>query len=115
MKTTLQKSRTPSLMTSPLAAMRGGILQRKCACGGHTCGSECEQCRQGRLQPERRTLQTNLGSRNVEFMGSSGGSTLNWHGPGALILHFHLDLEIPQKTTATLGTEQHWIGASEGS
>jgi uncharacterized protein DUF4157 len=40
------------------------------------------------------------GSRNVEFMGDSGGSRLNWHGPDPLILHFHLDLEIPQKKPA---------------
>ncbi|HRA69172.1 MAG TPA: hypothetical protein PL187_24305, partial [Caldilinea sp.] len=40
------------------------------------------------------------GSRNVEFVGSSGGGKLNWHGPAPLILHFHLDLEIPQKKPA---------------
>ncbi|MBI1743125.1 DUF4157 domain-containing protein [Candidatus Acetothermia bacterium] len=35
-------------------------------------------------------------SRNVEFIGHSEGGKLNWHGPDPLILHFHLDLEIPQ-------------------
>ncbi len=42
------------------------------------------------------------GTRNVEFTGGidkSGG--LNWHGPAPLILHFHLDLEIPRKPPAS--------------
>lgn len=43
------------------------------------------------------------GTRNVEFMGGSGGGNLNWHGPDPLILHFHLDLEIPQKPSAPAG------------
>jgi hypothetical protein len=38
------------------------------------------------------------GTRNVVFVGDSKGN-LNWHGP--LILHFHLDLDIPQKPPAT--------------
>ncbi len=46
-------------------------------------------------------VNRSTGSRNVEFMGSSGGGNLNWHGPDPLILHFHLDLEIPQKGPAT--------------
>jgi hypothetical protein len=40
-------------------------------------------------------------TRNVFFMGevdTRGG--LNWHGPEGLKLHFHLDLEIPQKVAA---------------
>ncbi len=41
------------------------------------------------------------GSRNVEFTGSVDSSgNLNWHGPDPLILHFHLDLEIPQGALA---------------
>jgi len=43
------------------------------------------------------------GMRNIEFMGASGGGQLNWHGPTPLILHFHLDLEIPQKPSAPSG------------
>lgn len=39
------------------------------------------------------------GSRNVEFIGESSGN-LNWHGPDPLILHFHLDLEIPKGVQA---------------
>jgi len=39
------------------------------------------------------------GSRNVVFMGESSGN-LNWHGPDPLILHFHLDLEIPKGVQA---------------
>lgn len=38
------------------------------------------------------------GTRNVVFVGDSKGN-LNWHGP--LILHFHLDLDIPQKPAAS--------------
>lgn len=37
------------------------------------------------------------GTRNVVFVGDSKGN-LNWHGP--LILHFHLDLDLPQKPPA---------------
>jgi hypothetical protein len=44
------------------------------------------------------------GMRNVEFIGSSSATDLNWHGPAPLILHFHLDLEIPQKPVAPQGT-----------
>ena len=40
------------------------------------------------------------GSRNVVFIGDSSGN-LNWHGPAPLILHFHLDVEIPKGATAT--------------
>ena len=43
------------------------------------------------------------GTRNVEFIGTSGGGQLNWHGPDPLILHFHLDLEIPQKPPVSPG------------
>jgi Domain of unknown function (DUF4157) len=46
-------------------------------------------------------VNQSTGSRNVEFMGESGGGKLNWHGPDPLILHFHLDLEIPQKKPTT--------------
>ena len=42
------------------------------------------------------------GARNVEFMGDSSGN-LNWHGPDPLILHFHLDLEIPKGAKAPAG------------
>jgi hypothetical protein len=37
------------------------------------------------------------------FMGTSGGGQLNWHGPDPLILHFHLDMEIPQKPSVPSG------------
>jgi len=46
------------------------------------------------------------GTRNVEFIGDSSATSLNWHGPAPLILHFHLDLEIPQKPGATPPTPQ---------
>jgi hypothetical protein len=39
------------------------------------------------------------GTRNVGFWGVSDPKGLNWHGP--LILHFHLDLEIPKKPAPT--------------
>jgi hypothetical protein len=45
-------------------------------------------------------VNTATGSRNVEFMGDSSGN-LNWHGPDPLILHFHLDLEIPKGVKAS--------------
>ena len=38
------------------------------------------------------------GMRNVGFMGDSNDPRLNWHGP--LVLHMHLDLEIPKATPA---------------
>ncbi|MGH3693060.1 MAG: hypothetical protein ACRDRX_03505 [Pseudonocardiaceae bacterium] len=44
-------------------------------------------------------VNKSTGSRNVEFMGASSGN-LNWHGPDPLILHFHLDLEIPKGAKA---------------
>ena len=34
------------------------------------------------------------------LIGDSSGN-LNWHGPAPLILHFHLDVEIPKGATAT--------------
>jgi len=45
------------------------------------------------------------GERNVGFMADSTSPNLNWHGP--LVLHMHLDLEIPKApppTPATPGT-----------
>jgi hypothetical protein len=41
------------------------------------------------------------GSLNVVFIGTSSIDKLNWHGPSPLVLHFHLDLEIPQKKPTT--------------
>ncbi|HXI22762.1 MAG TPA: hypothetical protein VNG71_02725, partial [Pyrinomonadaceae bacterium] len=35
------------------------------------------------------------GTRNVGFMGNLMGGNLNWHGPAPMVLHFHLDIEIP--------------------
>jgi hypothetical protein len=46
-----------------------------------------------------RAVNAATGSRNVVFMGDSSGN-LNWHGPDPLILHFHLDLEIPKGVKA---------------
>jgi hypothetical protein len=46
------------------------------------------------------------GTRNVEFVGDSSATSLNWHGPAPLILHFHLDLEIAQKPAPTPPTPQ---------
>ena len=46
------------------------------------------------------------GTRNVEFVGDSSATSLNWHGPAPLILHVHLDLEIPQKPALTPPTPQ---------
>ncbi len=42
------------------------------------------------------------GSQNVIFQGVSSGDRLNWHGPAGLILHFHLDLEIPKKSAPSV-------------
>jgi Domain of unknown function (DUF4157) len=43
-------------------------------------------------------VNTATGNKNVGFMGDLDKSrNLNWHGPSGLKLHFHLDLEIPQK------------------
>lgn len=43
-------------------------------------------------------VNTATGNKNVGFMGGLDRSrSLNWHGPSGLKLHFHLDLEIPQK------------------
>lgn len=46
------------------------------------------------------------GTRNVEFMGASSATSINWHGPAPLILHFHLDIEVPQKPNPTPPTTQ---------
>jgi len=43
------------------------------------------------------------GAHNVVFMGQSGGGKINWHGPDPLILHFHLDIEIPRKPATPAG------------
>ncbi len=40
------------------------------------------------------------GIRNIGFIGAPFKGDINWHGPDPLILHFHLDLEIPQKQPA---------------
>ncbi len=36
---------TPKAATLKPAPVRSGVLQRKCACGQHTGGGECEECR----------------------------------------------------------------------
>jgi hypothetical protein len=49
------RTASPANSGMDFAAPHGGILQRKCACGGSiTAGGECEQCRKQRLQ--RRAL-----------------------------------------------------------
>lgn len=35
------------------------------------------------------------GTRNVVFVGNAPGGGLNWHGPAPMVLHFHLDIELP--------------------
>ncbi|MDQ6648315.1 MAG: hypothetical protein M3Y93_14005, partial [Pseudomonadota bacterium] len=51
-------------------------------------------------------VNATTGTRNVEFMGGSSATSINWHGPAPLILHFHLDLEIPQKPNPNPPTTQ---------
>lgn len=48
-----QKASTP-----PLGSVRGEILQRQCACGQHTGGGECTECRQKREGTLQRTAVT---------------------------------------------------------
>lgn len=35
------------------------------------------------------------GTRNVTYMGNNPKGTLNWHGPAPMVLHFHLDIQLP--------------------
>jgi hypothetical protein len=42
--------------THSRTALKGGLLRRKCACGRHTGGGECEEC-----QKKKRTLQRRRG------------------------------------------------------
>jgi hypothetical protein len=35
---------------------------------------------------------------NVIYMGNNPGGTLNWHGPSPMVLHFHLDIQLPPPT-----------------
>ena len=35
------------------------------------------------------------GTANVVYMGNNPGGTLNWHGPAPMVLHFHLDIQLP--------------------
>jgi hypothetical protein len=63
------------------------------------------------------------GSQNVIFTGNSiftGDSRkdrLNWHGPAPMLLHFHLDLEIAQKTAPATNVDPapsvHKAGSGE--
>src|SRR6266567_5351997 len=39
----------------PSSPVAGGILQRKCACGQHTHGGECEGCKKERMSLQRRS------------------------------------------------------------
>jgi len=43
-------------VTRSVPASRGGLLQRKCACGQHAGGGECEECRKKRRTLQRRSL-----------------------------------------------------------
>jgi hypothetical protein len=40
-------------------------------------------------------INHSTGNRNVTFVGNLMGGALNWHGPAPMVLHFHLDIEIP--------------------
>src|SRR5713226_8961133 len=45
MNTQLQTQVKPRTTPQPVSAhLPSGMLQRKCACGNHTMGGECEQC-----------------------------------------------------------------------
>jgi hypothetical protein len=35
------------------------------------------------------------GKSNVVYMGNNPGGKLNWHGPAPMVLHFHLDIQLP--------------------
>ncbi|HTG33552.1 MAG TPA: hypothetical protein VLB76_11555 [Thermoanaerobaculia bacterium] len=45
----------PSKIDAPI---RSGILQRKCACGQHAGGSECEECKKKQKMQRRRSQGT---------------------------------------------------------
>jgi len=70
-------------MAATFAPVSGGLLQRKCACGG-TVGptGECEECRKKRLQRERehpklRTQNDVRGRSITPHVGRSTGQSLN--------------------------------------
>lgn len=45
------------------------------------------------------------GTANVVYMGNNPGGKLNWHGPAPMVLHFHLDIELPAPNPAGASTE----------
>jgi len=46
-------------------------------------------------------VNAHTGSRNVIPIANTDKGELVWHGPDPLILHFHLDIQIPQGAQAT--------------
>ncbi len=63
MNTRLQQiTLKPALSLTPV---QPALLQRKCACGNHTSGSECEQCSKNRLALKRTTRNTGLEIRDA--------------------------------------------------
>ena len=55
MNTQLHQMKSP-LMPSQTAA--SGLLQRKCACGTHTMGGECEECKSNKVLLQRASLSS---------------------------------------------------------
>jgi hypothetical protein len=53
MKAALSQATSPS---APTRAALGRVLQRKCSCGSHAAGGECEECKK-----KRQSLQRNAG------------------------------------------------------
>src|SRR5436190_18018780 len=71
MTATLQTQLKPAstLMSSSFTAVRRGLLQRKCDCGGTPGPSgECEDCRKKPLSLQRKTPNSELGTRNDFFI-----------------------------------------------
>ncbi|MDC8448251.1 MAG: DUF4157 domain-containing protein [Nitrospira sp.] len=52
----------------PFTPVSHGMLQRKCACGTHTMGSECESCRKNNLSLQRKAPDSRLSTQHPDVV-----------------------------------------------
>lgn len=62
------QTQTKAPWASSFTPVSTGLLQRKCACGSHTMGGECEECSKRNFSLQRRTRNPELETRNDSFV-----------------------------------------------
>lgn len=112
--TPFKKNTTMTLMPMPT-----GMLQRKCACGNHTLGGECESCGKKNLSLQRKAPNSRLSTQHSDAVPSivhdvlrSPGQPLDPATRAFFEPHFGHDFsQVRVHTDAKAGESAHAVNA----